>query len=96
MHELGVRIALGAQRADVLELVMGFGGRVAAAGVAVGCAIAVATARWLEPLLFRQPARDPVVVGAVAGIMVVVAIVASAVPALRATKADPNTVLRAD
>jgi putative ABC transport system permease protein len=96
MHELGVRIALGAQRMDVLRLVMSQGVRVAVAGVAGGCALALAAASWIEPLLFRQPARDPVVFGVVGGIMVVVAIVASAIPAARATRADPNTVLRTD
>jgi putative ABC transport system permease protein len=96
MHELGVRIALGARQTDVLQLVMGFGVRVAAAGVAGGCAIAFATARWIEPLLFRQSARDPVVLGVVAAIMALVAVAASAIPAVRATRADPNTVLRTD
>ena len=96
MHELGVRIALGAQRTDVLQLVMGYGVRVAAAGVIGGCVIAVALSRWIEPLLFRQPARDPSVIGAVGVVMLLVAVAASAIPAIRATRADPNTVLRAD
>ena len=96
MHELGVRIALGAQRGDVLRLVMGYGVRVAVAGVAGGCLVAFLAARWIEPLLFRQPARDPLVLGAVGAIMVVVAVAASSIPAIRATRADPNAVLRSD
>ena len=96
MHELGVRIALGAQQSDVLQLVMGHGVRVAVVGVVGGCAIAIAVARWIEPLLFRQSPRDPAVIGAVGVAMLVVAVAASAIPAIRATRADPNAVLRSD
>ena len=96
MHELGVRIALGARAPDVLRLVMGHGVRVVLAGVAGGIAIALAAARWLEPLLFRQSARDPVVFGIVGVVLVMVALIASAIPAAKAARADPNTVLRAD
>ena len=96
MHELGVRIALGAQRTDVMRLVVGHGVRVALAGVAAGCAIALAAARWIQPLLFQQSAQDPAVLMTVGVVLVVVALVASAIPALRAIRADPNTVLRAD
>ena len=96
MHELGVRIALGAQRTDVMRLVVGHGVRLSIAGVAVGSAIAFAAERGIEPLLFRQSARDPAVLGTVGAVLIVVALVASAVPALRAMRADPNTVLRSD
>jgi putative ABC transport system permease protein len=96
MHELGVRIALGAQRTDVMRLVVGHGVRVALAGVAAGCAIALAAARWIQPLLFQQSAQDPAVLMTVGVVLVVVALGASAIPALRAVRADPNTVLRAD
>src|SRR5215218_11134757 len=96
MHELGVRIALGAQRMDVMRLVVGHGVRLSLAGVAAGSAIAFAAARWIEPLLFQQSARDPVVLGTVGAVLIAVALVASAVPALRAMRADPNTVLRSD
>ena len=96
MHELGVRIALGAQRGDVLRLVIGQGLRFAVAGLVVGLALAVWAAKWLEPLLFQQPARDPAILAIVAVLLLVVAIVASAQPAVRATRADPNSALRAD
>jgi predicted permease len=96
MHELGVRIALGAQRRDVARLVLGLGVRFALAGVLLGNALALTVAPWIEPLLFRQSARDPALFGAVATLLVAVALVASAVPAIRATHADPNTVLRAE
>jgi ABC-type antimicrobial peptide transport system permease subunit len=52
--------------------------------------------RWIQPLLFRQSATDPLVYGAVAALLIVVALAASALPALRATKADPNAALRAE
>jgi predicted permease len=96
MHELGVRIALGAQSADLVRLVVGQGVRFAGAGVGLGLGIALLAARWIQPLLFRQSARDPTTYGAVAGLLLVVALVASAVPARRATRADPNTALRSD
>jgi putative ABC transport system permease protein len=96
MHELGVRIALGAQAADVVRLVVGQGVRFAVAGVALGLGIALFAARWIQPLLFRQPAKDPATYGVVAGLMVLVALVASVVPAWRAARADPNTALRSD
>ena len=96
MHELGVRIALGAQRTDVVRLVVGEGMGFALAGAAVGGTLALLAAGWVQPLLFRQSARDPLVYTAVAVILVLVAALASAVPAMRATRADPNRALRAE
>ena len=96
MHELGVRVALGAQGVDVVRLVVAQGVRLAIAGVVTGSAIALVAGRWIEPLLFRQPATDPAVLGAVGGVLIVVTLVACAVPAARALRADPNSVLRAD
>jgi ABC-type antimicrobial peptide transport system permease subunit len=95
-HELGVRVALGARAADILRLVAGQGARVAVAGVVLGSALALVAARWGEPLLFQQSARDPVVYGGVAALMLVVGLLASASPAMRATAADPNTALRSE
>jgi putative ABC transport system permease protein len=95
-HELGVRIALGAQSSDVVRLVVGQGVRFAVAGVGLGLALALLAAEWIQPLLFQQPARDPATYGAVAGLLLFVALIASAVPARRATRADPNTALRSD
>jgi putative ABC transport system permease protein len=96
MHELGVRIALGARDADVLRLVVGQGARLAAAGVAAGSALALAAGRWVQPLLFHQSAKDPMVFVLVGTILIAVALAASAVPAARAMRADPNTVLRTE
>jgi ABC-type antimicrobial peptide transport system permease subunit len=96
MHELGVRIALGAQRSAILRLVVGQSVRFALAGTALGVLVAALTSRWIQPLLFRQSATDPLVYGAVAAAMIVVALAASALPAYRATRADPNSALRAE
>ncbi|HTO74412.1 MAG TPA: FtsX-like permease family protein, partial [Gemmatimonadales bacterium] len=95
-HELGVRIALGAEFRDLLRLVVGDGVRFAVAGVVVGGAIALGLARSIEPLLFQVSARDPMIYGVVIGVLLMVALLASAIPAMRAAKVDPNTALRAD
>jgi ABC-type lipoprotein release transport system permease subunit len=71
---------------------MGF----AVTGALIGGILAFVAARWVEPLLFEQSARDPVVFGTVAVLLIGVAILASSVPALRATRADPNRTLRAE
>jgi ABC-type antimicrobial peptide transport system permease subunit len=71
---------------------MGF----AATGVATGLVIAAIASRWLEPLLYKQSARDPVVFVTVGIVMIGVGILASLGPALRAVRADPNRALRAD
>ncbi len=96
MHELGVRIALGARSSAILRLVLSQGLAFAAAGVTIGLALALVASRWIEPLLYKQSPRDPVTYGGVAIAMAVVAILASAVPALRALRADPNRALRAE
>jgi putative ABC transport system permease protein len=96
MHELGVRVALGARTPDILRLVVGQAMRFAAVGVLVGFALSLVVSRWVQPLLFQQSARDPSVYGVVALVLLGAAIAASASPALRAAKADPNTALRAE
>jgi len=96
MHELGVRVALGAQRADILRLVVGQSTRLAFAGIALGMVAAALASRWIQPLLFRQSATDPLVYVAVGTTMLLVSLAASAMPAFRAARADPNTALRAE
>ncbi len=96
MQELGVRIALGAQSSNILGLVIGQGIRFALAGVIAGTAVALTASRWLQPLLFHESARDPAVIGLVGAVMLLVALAASAVPAYRASRADPNSALRSD
>ena len=96
MQELGVRVALGAQASDVVRLVVGQGIRFAVAGVALGTLLALLAARWVQPLLFEQSAKDARVFGLVGAVLVLVALLASALPARRAVRVDPITVLRAE
>jgi putative ABC transport system permease protein len=93
-QELAVRMALGAAASDVLRMVVGDGLRFALSGVLVGGVIAWYAGRWIAPLLFDQSAHDPVVFGFVTGALLVVAITASAIPAIRGARMDPNDALR--
>jgi putative ABC transport system permease protein len=96
MHELGVRVALGAQRRDIVGLVMRQGVAFAVSGVVLGGVLAAVAARWVTPLLFHESARDPVIFGTVTVVLLAVAAVACALPAQRASRADPNSALRTD
>ena len=95
-HELGVRIALGASVRNVVAMVMRQGLIFALAGIVIGLAIALWAGRFVEPLLFEQSARDPVVVGAAAVVLLLVAFIATVRPALWATRVNPTEALRAD
>jgi putative ABC transport system permease protein len=95
-HELGVRIALGAQVRDVLRLIVGAGLRFGIAGVGLGLGIALSTGTFVAPLLYGVSARDPFILGAVGLLLLGVAVVASVIPALRAARVDPNIALRAE
>lgn len=95
-HEIGVRMALGARRAHVIRLVMRDGLRIVAAGLVVGAAGALLAGRWIAPLLYETSPRDPAIFLAVGVTLLAVAVVASLVPAWRATRVDPSTALRAE
>ena len=95
-HELGVRVALGAQARNLLQLVVTQGMSLTFIGVAIGTAIAVGVSGQVQPLLFEQDARDLRVYAAVAAVLLVSALLATLVPALRASRADPNVALRSD
>jgi predicted permease len=95
-HELGVRIALGAQGADVLRLVVGSGLRVAIAGTIIGGTIALVAGRFIAPLLYHVSPKDPLIYSIATVTLLGVAVLASLVPAQRATRVDPNVALRAD
>ncbi|MHB1330320.1 MAG: ADOP family duplicated permease, partial [Gemmatimonadales bacterium] len=96
MHELGIRMALGASRRNVVSLVVVQAIRFAGFGILIGLAIALAAGGLIEPLLFQQSARDPVVLLGVALVLALVALLASLAPASRAVRADPNAALRSD
>lgn len=95
-QEIGVRIALGASRPHVVRLVVSGGLRFVIVGVALGMVVAFWAARWIAPLLFQESPKDPLVYAAVAGALIGVALVATAMPALAASRVDPNVALRAD
>jgi putative ABC transport system permease protein len=95
-HEMGVRIALGAQVADVVRLIVADGVRVIIAGVAIGALASLVAGRWIAPLLFNVSPKDPVVFSAVAVVLIAVAVSASWIPALRASRVDPSSAMRSD
>ena len=95
-HELGVRIALGAQVGDVAALVIRYGVGLAAVGTVIGSVLALNGARWIEPILFETSPRDPKVFAVVVGVLLIVALLASLVPAWRASRVDPIDALRSD
>jgi putative ABC transport system permease protein len=95
-RELGVRSALGARTRDVAWLVLRRGLAVAATGIALGLVAALVAARWVADLLFDVPARDPVTLGTVAVVLLLVAFAASLVPAWRAARVNPQVALRAE
>ena len=93
-HELGVRMALGAQRIDVLRLVVLEGLRVSAVGVVFGALVALAGSRWIAPLLFDVSPRDPAVYLTVALSLLAVSLAASWLPARRASLVEPTRALK--
>ncbi len=95
-RELGIRIALGARIDDVVRLVVTDGMRFALVGVAAGAAIALVAGRQIGPLLYSVSPGDPLVFGVVAGVLLSAAAVASALPAYRAARVDPNVTLRTE
>jgi putative ABC transport system permease protein len=95
-QEIGIRMALGADRARILRLVLGHGLRLSGAGLLLGLAASAALTRVLASLLFGVTPTDPATLAAVSLVIIAVAAAACLVPALRATRIDPLSALRAD
>jgi putative ABC transport system permease protein len=95
-QEIGVRMALGAQRTDVLRLVIRFGAQLTLAGAAIGIMCSLASTRLLESLLFEVSANNPLIFSSTAAVLVGVSILASYLPARRATRIDPMQALRTE
>jgi hypothetical protein len=96
MREIGVRLALGADAARVMRLILGQGVRLAAIGCAIGIAASLALARVIQGVLVDAPARDLRLPAAAAVVMIAVALLAACIPARRAGAIDPIVVLRND
>ena len=96
MREIGIRVALGARSSDVLLMVLAQGGKIALAGVLIGIAASFFLTRLMTKLLFSVSSVDPLTFAAVAGATFLTALLASYVPARRASRADPVTTLRSE
>ncbi len=95
-HEIGVRMAIGAKPGDVVRMMVSEGGRMAVVGVVLGSVVALAGARLIRGLLFEVSATDPLTFAAVAAALLGVALLASYLPARRATRVDPMVALRGE
>jgi ABC-type antimicrobial peptide transport system permease subunit len=93
-NEMGIRMALGAQRRDIVGLVVSSGAKLVAIGIACGLVLSVILTRFMASFLYGVKATDPVTFGSVSLLLFGVAIIACLVPARRATKVDPMIALR--
>ena len=93
-HEIGVRMALGAQQNDVLRLIIGHGARMALVGVAIGIVAAMGLTRLMANQLFGVSPHDPITFVGVAVLLIIVAVAACYIPARRAMRVDPMIALR--
>jgi putative ABC transport system permease protein len=93
-HEIGIRMALGARQGDVVRMILAQGARIAGAGVVIGILASLGLTRLLTNLLFSVSPADPVTFAAVAIVLVLVALLASYVPARRTLRLDPTIALR--
>jgi len=96
LHEFGIRVALGATPGNLMAIALRSGVRQALTGLTVGVVAALLLTRVLRSLLHGVSATDPLTFGAVVVVTGVVAVIASAIPAWRAARIDPNEVLRAE
>jgi ABC-type antimicrobial peptide transport system permease subunit len=95
-REFGIRFAVGAQRMQVVGMVLRQGLYAAGIGVAVGLLAALAVTRVLKNMLYDVSATDPLIFACITGLLIAVALIASVVPAVRAMRVDPMVALRSD
>jgi putative ABC transport system permease protein len=93
-HEIGIRMALGAQPQNILRLIVGQGGRMALVGIALGLVASFALTRLMVSMLFQVKPNDPLIFGAVSLLLLAVTLVACCIPARRAMRVDPIVALR--
>jgi ABC-type antimicrobial peptide transport system permease subunit len=96
VHEIGVRLSLGADRGDIVRLIVGQAGRATAVGAVAGLAGAVLLSRFLRTLLFGVAPTDPTTLAGAVALLVVLALLAAWVPARRAARLDPVAALHAN
>jgi putative ABC transport system permease protein len=95
-REMAIRIAIGAQPSRVIAMILREAGRLASIGVLCGCALAVASGRWLQSMLVGIAPSDPIVLGVAAVVMLGVAGLTTFLPARAASRTDPMSLLRAE
>jgi ABC-type antimicrobial peptide transport system permease subunit len=95
-HEIGIRMAMGAQQTEVVKMILGDGAKLTVIGVAIGLGAAFALTRVLSSLLYGVSAADPVTFSGISLLLVCVAMLASYIPARRAARVDPMEALRYD
>jgi len=95
-QEIGIRMALGAQRRDVLRMVFSYAGVLIASGLAIGVGVALGTGRFLTSQLFEVKPTDPETYAVVALVLLATGLLACCIPALRAMRVDPLVALRTD
>lgn len=93
-HEIGIRVALGAEQGDVLSLVLKQGFAVLAMGIVIGLGVSLAIAKLVTSMIWGVSPYDPVIAGLVVGLILVIGLLACWIPARRATRVDPMTALR--
>jgi len=95
-REIGIRMALGAQKRAVMKLILGEGAILVTAGLVIGFSASLALNQWMKSLLFAVSATDPLIYFSMATLVITIALIASSIPARRATKIDPIQTLRTD
>src|SRR5215216_369632 len=95
-REIGIRVALGAQKSTVMKLILGEGAILVGAGLLIGFSASLALNQFMKSLLFAVSATDPLICFLMATLVICIALLASSIPVLRATKVDPIRTLRSD